>query len=129
MIGYMVFLKDGHHHQLVKVRRIKYKKKKQEKKDKMRRTRRISPSRVLSSTPSPTGGTKTKAPPVLSKRRAMTRWLLTRLGRWIGVGTAPFGCPRKSYQHEGASNGVGSKGDLKPKNGFGEFGDFANKMM
>ncbi|RLM80490.1 hypothetical protein C2845_PM12G10080 [Panicum miliaceum] len=28
MMGYMVFLKDGHHHQLMKVERIKYKKKK-----------------------------------------------------------------------------------------------------
>ena len=64
MIGYMVFLKDGHHHQLVKVRRIKYKKKKQEKKDKMRRTRRSSQSKVLLSTPSPTGGTKTIAHPM-----------------------------------------------------------------
>ena len=31
-----------------------------------------------------------------SRRRAMARWLLTRLGRRIGVGTSPFGCPRKS---------------------------------
>jgi hypothetical protein len=28
MMGYMVFLKDGHHHQLMKVERIKYNKKK-----------------------------------------------------------------------------------------------------
>jgi hypothetical protein len=34
MMGYMVFLKDGPHHQLMKVERIKYKKKKQEKKEK-----------------------------------------------------------------------------------------------
>jgi hypothetical protein len=35
MMGYMVFLKDGHHHQLMKVESIKYKKKKkQEKKEK-----------------------------------------------------------------------------------------------
>jgi hypothetical protein len=31
MMGYMVFLKHGHHHQLMKVERIKYKKKKQDK--------------------------------------------------------------------------------------------------
>ena len=30
------------------------------------------------------------------KRRPMARWLLTRLGRRKGVGTAPFGCSRKS---------------------------------
>jgi hypothetical protein len=34
MMGYMVFLKDGHHHQLMKIERIKYKKKKQKKKKK-----------------------------------------------------------------------------------------------
>jgi hypothetical protein len=34
MMGYMVFLKDGPHHQLMKVERIKYKNKKQEKKEK-----------------------------------------------------------------------------------------------
>jgi hypothetical protein len=34
MMGCMVFLKDGPHHQLMKVERIKYKKKKQEKKEK-----------------------------------------------------------------------------------------------
>ena len=33
MIGYTVFLKDRHHHQLIKVERIKYKKKKQNKKE------------------------------------------------------------------------------------------------
>ena len=31
-----------------------------------------------------------------------------------------------SSEYEGASNGVGSKGDLKPKNGFGGFGGLAN---
>ena len=30
------------------------------------------------------------------KKRTMARWLLTRLERRKGVGTAPFGCPRKS---------------------------------
>jgi hypothetical protein len=34
MMGYMVFLKDRPHHQLMKVERIKYKKKKQAKKEK-----------------------------------------------------------------------------------------------
>jgi hypothetical protein len=35
MMGYMVFLKDGHHHQLMKIERIKFKKnKKQEKTEK-----------------------------------------------------------------------------------------------
>jgi hypothetical protein len=34
MMGYMVFLKDGPHHQFMKVERIKYEKKKQEKKEK-----------------------------------------------------------------------------------------------
>jgi hypothetical protein len=34
MVGYMDFLKDGHHHQLMKVQRIKNKNKKQEKKEK-----------------------------------------------------------------------------------------------
>ena len=29
---------------------------------------------------------------------------------------------------KGASNGVGSKGDLKPKNGFGGFGGLAYKL-
>jgi len=59
----------------------------------------------------------------------MARWLLTRLGRKKGVATTAFGCPRNHYQHEGVSNGVGSKGDLKPKNGFGGFGGLANKKM
>jgi hypothetical protein len=54
-----------------------------------RRTRRASPSRVLLSTPSPIGETRAKAPPMSSRRRAMARWLPTRLGRKIGVGTAP----------------------------------------
>jgi len=62
----------------------------------MRRTRRSSPSKVLSSTPSPTGRTKTKAPSMLSRRRAMVRWLLARLGRRKGVGATLFRCPRKS---------------------------------
>jgi hypothetical protein len=34
MMGYMIFLKDGHHHQLMKVKRNKYKKNNQGKKDK-----------------------------------------------------------------------------------------------
>jgi hypothetical protein len=34
MMGYMVFLKDGHHHQLMKVERIKYKKEYQKKREK-----------------------------------------------------------------------------------------------
>ena len=62
----------------------------------MRRTRRSSPSKVLSSTPSPTGRTKTKAPSMLSRRRAMVRWLFARLGRRKGVGATLFRCPRKS---------------------------------
>jgi len=62
----------------------------------MRRTIRTPPSRVLSSTPSPNRGIKSKAPPMLSRRRAMVRWLLTRLERRTGVGTTPFGCLRKS---------------------------------
>ena len=33
------------------------------------------------------------------------------------------------HQYEGASNGVGSKGDFKPKNDFGGFGGLAHKMM
>ena len=32
------------------------------------------------------------------------------------------------HQYEGASNGVGSKGDLKPKNGFGGFGGLAHML-
>jgi hypothetical protein len=32
MMGYMVFLKDGHHHQLMKVEKIKIKKKKEQEK-------------------------------------------------------------------------------------------------
>jgi len=40
-----------------------------------------------------------------------------------------FGAQGNHHKYEGASNGVGSKGDLKPKNGFGGFGDLANKMM
>ena len=39
---------------------------------------------------------KNKSKSSRSRRRAMARWLLTRLGRRIGVGTSPFGCPRKS---------------------------------
>jgi len=62
----------------------------------MRRTGRISPSRVLSSTKSSIKGTKAKAPPMPSRRKAVVRWLLTRLGRRFGVEAAPFGCPRKS---------------------------------
>ena len=62
----------------------------------MRRTRRNSQSRVLSSTPSPTGGTRAIAPPIWSRRKPMARWLLTRLGSKKEVRTAPFGCPRMS---------------------------------
>jgi hypothetical protein len=32
----------------------------------------------------------------------------------------------RHHQNEGALNGVGSRGDLKPKNGFGGFGSLAN---
>ena len=64
----------------------------------MRRTRRSSQSRVLSSTPSPTGGTRVIAPPMWSRRKQMARWLLTRLGSKEGVGITPFGCPRMSSQ-------------------------------
>jgi len=62
----------------------------------MRRTKRNSQSRVLSSTPSPTGGTRAIAPPMWSRRKQMARWSLTRLGSKKEVGTAPFGCPRMS---------------------------------
>jgi len=62
----------------------------------IRRTRRSSQSKLLSSTPSPTGGTKTIAPPMWSRRKPMARWLLTRLGSKEGVGITPFGCPRMS---------------------------------
>ena len=33
------------------------------------------------------------------------------------------------HQYEGASNGVGFKRDLKPKNGYGEFGGLATLKM
>ena len=39
-----------------------------------------------------------------------------------------LGSQGSHHQHEGASNGVGSKGYLKPKNGFGGFGGLAYKM-
>ena len=58
----------------------------------------------------------------------MVGWLLTRLGRRIGVGTAPFWCPESHHQYEGGSNGVVFKGDLKSKNGFKGFGDLTHKM-
>ena len=34
LMGYMVFLKDGHHHQLMEIERIKYKKKNEQRKEK-----------------------------------------------------------------------------------------------
>ena len=58
----------------------------------------------------------------------MARWLLTRLGSKKGVGTAHLGAQGCHNQYEGASNGVGFKGDLKPKNGFGGFGGLAYKL-
>ena len=58
----------------------------------------------------------------------MTRWLLTRLASKEGIGTTPFGCQGCHHKLEGASNGVGAKGDLKPKNGFGGFGGLAYKL-
>jgi hypothetical protein len=40
---------------------------------------------------------KKRATPTSSRRRQMARWLHTKLGRRrSGVGTNPFGCPRKS---------------------------------
>ena len=59
----------------------------------------------------------------------MAKSLLTKLERRIGVGITPFGCPRMSSQYKGASNGVDSKEDLKPKYGFRGFGGLAYKMM
>jgi len=62
----------------------------------MRRTKRNSQSRILSSKPRPIGGTRAIAPPMWSRWKQMARWLLTRLGSKKVVGTAPFGCPRTS---------------------------------
>ena len=59
----------------------------------------------------------------------MARWLLTRLGRMKGVGTTLFGAQGHHHQHEGASNGVGSKENLKPKTDFRGFGGLANKKI
>ena len=56
----------------------------------------------------------------------MIRWLLTRLGSKKGVGITPLGAQGCHHQYEGASNSVGSKGDLKPKYAFGGFGGLAN---
>ena len=38
---------------------------------------------------------KSKSTTYVIKKKAMATWLLTRLGRRIGVGTTLFGCPRK----------------------------------
>ena len=40
-----------------------------------------------------------------------------------------LGAQENQQQYEGASNGVGSKGDLKPKKGFKGFGGLANYKM
>ena len=94
----------------------------------MRRTRRTLQSRVLSSTPSPTGGTKGIAPPMWSKRRQMARWLLTRLGSKKGVGITPFGCPRMSSPIWRGLKWCGFQRRLKAKEDFGGFGDLAYKL-
>ena len=94
----------------------------------MRRTRRSLQSRVLSSTPSPTGGTRAIAPPIWSKRRQIARWLLTRLGRRKGVGTTPFGCPRTSSPIWRGLKWCGFQRRLKAKDGFGGFGGLAYKL-
>ena len=39
-----------------------------------------------------------------------------------------LGAQRHHHQYEGSSNGVGSKENLKPKNGFGGFGGLAYKL-
>ena len=39
-----------------------------------------------------------------------------------------LGAQGHHHKYEGASNGVGSKGDLKPKNGFGGFGGLVYKL-
>ena len=39
-----------------------------------------------------------------------------------------LGAQEHHHQYEGASNGVDFEGDLKPKNGFGEFGGLAYKL-
>ena len=45
----------------------------------------------------------------------MARWLLTRLGSKKELESLHLGAPRNHHQYEGTSNGVGSKGYLKPK--------------
>ena len=58
----------------------------------------------------------------------MAMWLLTRLGKREELESLHLGAQGCHHQYEGASNDVGSKGDMKPKNGFGGFGGLAYKL-
>ena len=54
---------------------------------------------------------------------------MTKLGRRKELESLHLGAQKCHHQYEGASNGVGSKGDLKQKNGIGGFGGLAYKLM
>ena len=58
----------------------------------------------------------------------MARWLLTKLGNKKELESLHLGAQRNHHQYEEDSNGMGSKGDLKPKNGLGGFGGLAHKL-
>jgi hypothetical protein len=81
----------------------------------MRRIRRASPSRVLSSTPCPTGETRARAPPMSSRRRAMARWFPPDWEEGLELEPPHLGAEGSHHKHEGASNCLDSKGYLKPE--------------